>query len=810
MSALIQDLRFLGRLARRAPGFYFLVVLTLALGIGANLAVFAVANGVLLSPLPYQDPDQLVAIWESNIEEGKQRERVAPPNFGDYMEVFQDAAAWWHFDVNLSDATGADPLRVSTVECTANLFSVLGVGPSLGAGFAADSDQLYSAELAAVISDRLWKSRYAADPSIIGQQITLNGNAYTITGVMAAGFAFPAGDVDIWQRQSWPLTRRTRYAHFMEAVGRLPPRTTIAEVQARLTTISERLALEYPASNTDWRARLVPLHAEIVGDYRPALLVLLGAVGLLILLAAVNVANLLLTRARRRQLEMAIRLALGASPGRMLRLTLTEALALGIAAASVGGFLATVTVHLLVTNRPVPIPRLSEVDIGGEVFIFGALVTLIATAISTTLPAFRLISTGSQALLQEQRAADRRFARRLLVILETALAMTLLIGAGLMIRSVRGLLGIDPGYIPDQTVTATLELPATVYPEWTDVSQLYHHLLESLKSHPNVASAGAASFLPLKPGWIVPYSVPDRPAHHDGETLRAQYVTASYGYIETLHIPLLAGRTFTSHDDANSPPAIVINEEMARRTWSNAQSAVGKHVKTGTSGFGPLGRSLVTSDDVYEVIGVVANTLNNGLESTADPVIYFTLRQFPYRTMAIVIRGDVRPGLLLPELREALNQIDPNLPLAMGKPLTDLINDETARPRFVMLLLMGFAILALVLAAIGVYGVLSYAVSERRQEIAIRSSLGATPNDIRIHVLREGFILAIMGVILGFFLSLGLSRFMASLLFEVSFADPQTFLAATLFIAGVSLSASFMPANRAANAHASSNNLRVE
>ena len=313
----------------------------------------------------------------------------------------------------------------------------------------------------------------------------------------------------------------------------------------------------------------------------------------------------------------------------------------------------------------------------------------------------------------------------------------------------------------------------------------------------------------MDPAWIVPYTVPDRPEHHDGETLRAQYVTASAGFVEALRIPLLAGRTFTPHDAADSPAAIVVNEAMARRTWSSPASAVGQQIRAGTSGFGPLGRSLVTSGGVYEVIGVVANTVNNGLEGTVDPTVYFTLRQFPYRTMAFVARGDGPPSHLVSIIRDAVHQLDPNLPLSAVRTLGDLLAEDTARPRFVMYLLIGFALLAVILATIGVYGVLSYAVTERSHELAIRSSLGATPGEIRQHVLREGLTLTAIGIVLGGGLAFTLSRFMSTVLFEVSHVDPPAFLLATLVIGATSLAAAILPARRAAHANLT-DALRVE
>jgi len=797
----VKDLRFAVRTMGRHPRFFALVVVTLALGIGANLATFRVASAVLLAPLPYDEPDRLVSIWEANLAESKERERVAPPNFANYRAlegVFEDAAAWWHFDVNLTDEAG-ESLRVATVECTANLFSVLGVAPRLGPGFEVEG-KLHDAKLAAVISDRLWRERYKSDPGIVGKAITLNGNLYTVAGVMKTGFRFP-GDVDVWQRQNWDFSVRTRYAHFMEAVGRLRTGVGLEQAQADLTALSDRLAQEHEASNGDWRALVVPLHLEIVGEYGPALSVLMGAVGLLLLLATANVANLLLARGSEREREMGIRAAVGASPSRLLWQLLTEQFMLCTCAALVGGALAVAMVRYLVVAKPLAIPRLAEMGLDGRMLGFVLVLIVVTVLLFGALPAVQLARMDLRSVLKEGMMATsdgRRGGRTrsLLVIIEVALAMTLLVGAGLLIRSVLRLLEKDPGFGEERVVTVSLELPATVYPDWTRVSQFYSQVLASLEAHQAISVAGATSFLPFDPAWIVGYSVPETPPRVTGETLRAQYTTTSPGYFQTLGVPLLAGRMFDTRDRAESASVVLVNEELASRTWSRPADAVGETIRSGTQGFGPLGRAFAESRE-YEIIGVVGDLKNNGLENSVDPTVYFVHTQFPYRTMSLVMRGNGAVEPLVAVVRDEVKRLDAGLPLAKVQTLDELLAGRTARSRFVMALMTGFALLAVVLAATGIYGVLSYQVLRRRYEVAVRLSLGAVPRDVRSQVLLRGMLLVIAGLVLGTVLTTLLGQLMASLVSGISVSDGATMAAAAGLILAVALGACYLPARRA-------------
>jgi len=793
------DLRLAIRTILKRPGFFVLAVTILALGSGANLAIFSIANAVMLAPLPYHEPANLVSIWEANLAEGKDHERVAPPNFADYHAVdgvFEDVSAWWHFDVNLTDNNAAS-LRVAAVECTSNFFSLLGVAPQIGAGFAVEG-RLYDPVLEAVISDRLWRQRYRADPDIVGKSISLNGSTYTVAGVMKVGFRFP-GEVDIWQRQSWDPSVRTRFAHFLEAIGRLHDGVELQQAQTELTALSKRLGEDYPASNNQWQARLVPLHQEVVGKFGPALSTLMVAVGLLLLLATANVANLLLARGLDRRRELATRAAVGATPWRLLRYLMIEQLLICLCATAVGGGLAAGLVRLLLATKPVEIPRLSEVSFNTPLLIFGLGLVGVTLLLLGALPAVQVLRTNLQSILKQTTHSGRTSRRNhsVLVIAEVAIAMTLLVGAGLLIRDFQRLLAVPTGFEAEEVVTMSLELPAALYPDWTQVSQFYSELLRKLDLRPEISRLGVTSFLPFDPAWIVGYSVPDRPPRVAGESLRAQYVTTGPGYFQTLGVPLLVGRMFDSRDTADSLPVVLVNEELASRIGAHPADAVGTTLKAGTRGFGPLGRS-ISESGLYEIVGVVADLKNNGLEGDADPALYFVYRQFPYRTLSIVVSSQAEIGNIVALVRNEVSQLDPALPIARVRTLEQLVGARTARSRFVMSLMTGFALLALVLVATGVYGVLSYQVQQQRHEIAMRLSLGALPDDVQNRVLWQSMALVGAGLVLGSLLTIVLGQWLSTLVFGASIKDGTTMAVAAAVITFAALAACYPPARRAA------------
>ncbi len=806
MRTFLDDLRhgLRGYLAR--PGFTLAAVVALALGLGANMAIFTVADAVVFRPLPYAEPDRLVTLWETNLVDGLDRERLSPVNFMDYRAlsgVYEDAAGWWHPEVNLTYRQG-EPLRVTTVETSGNLFSVLGVVAHLGPGFT-DPEELQGEAPEVVVSHRLWRGRLGGDPGILGRAVHLNGDPYTVVGVMPPGFTFP-GETDAWQRLEWNFANHSRYAHFLDAVARLRPGVTPEQADRETAALAARLAQEHLASNKDWGTRVESLHADVVGTYRPALLVLLGAVGLLLLMACANVANLLLARATVRGREVAIRAALGAGRGRLVRQFLAESLLLGVVSAALGLALANLVVGLLVRFQPVDIPRLAEVALDGRVLAFGLAATLATVVLFGLAPAIHASRADLQLTLKEggrSASAGRgsQGARRALIVGEVAVAVVLLVGAGLLIRSFFRLLEEAPGFRPAGVVTVNVELPQALYREWSDVARFYGDLLERLEAHPAIGAAGATGFLPLEPGWRIHYAVPGRPPAAEGEEPEAQFVTVTPGYFESLRIPLLSGRTFDRRDTADSAAAVVVSRELARRAFPDGR-AVGSFLGSPVVGIGPLGRSLKGRTD-FEIVGVVGDVKNNTLKNASEPAVYFVHTQFPYRNMNLVVRGRSAGGeaagaaRLAAVLRGELRRLDPGLAPTDPRTLEGVLADDAAQARFLMLLMSGFAALALVLAAVGIYGVLSYAVSQRRAEIGVRLALGATAVSVRGLVVREGLALTALGLALGGVAAAALARFMASLLFGVAARDAATFTGAPAVLLAVALAACYLPARRA-------------
>jgi predicted permease len=811
--SLAYALRIALRQFRQHPAFALITVLVLGLGTGAAAAVYTIVDGVVLRPLPYRAPDRLVMIWDTNHEKGLRHELISPVNFTDYraLQVFEDAAAWWRPEVNLADP-GLDPVRVKTIETSANLFALLGVAPRLGPGFPRTAS-LYSNHLVCVISDRLWRARYNADPSIIGRPLRLNNTAYTVVGVMPPGFSFP-GDVDVWERLSWDLAQHSRQAHFMEAVARLSPGTPLARAAMEARALGRRLAADHASSNRAWNVVLVPLLDEQLGYYRPALMVLFGAVGLLLVIGCLNVTSLLLTRALSRRHEMAVRTALGASPRQLVAQLLAESLVLSVAGAAVGTIAAAVAVPLVVRLTPVPIPRLAETSLNLRVLGFSVGIVGATTILFGLVPALVLLR---QRLAGGFRSGGRstspgvRRTYQLLMTGEVALAGVLLLSSALLVRTVQQMTRVSLGIDADAVVLSSVQLDAHRAADFAGVGRIHSNIVEGVRAQPGVIAAGAANFLPLEPGWRLPFQIDGQPAPARPEDApQAQIHSVSEGFFDAVGARLTAGRAFTERDTAEHPGVVVVNETFARRYLRGA--AVGSRIVNPALGIGPLGLNLLAAAAhdrsahdrsahaaplLFEVVGVVADIRNVPLGQEVEPAIYFTARQFPFCAMHLAVRARTEAEARA-AITTAVRDVAREVPLGDMSTWGAQFRIRTAEPRLLMTVLLFFAALAGLLAAVGIYGLFSWLVALRRQELAIRLTLGARPIGIGALVVRQGAVLLALGLTAGIVVVRLGERMLAQVLFEVQAGDALSTAAASGLLTAAALVACAIPALRAA------------
>lgn len=811
---VLDALRVAVRQLRHHPRFALLAVLLLGLGVGAATTIFSVLDAVLLEPLPYDEPDRLVSLWDANPQEGLAQEPISPVNFVDYraLPVFEDAAAWWRPGVNLVDP-GLDPLRVPTIETTANLFEVLGVRPRIGPGFPPGGTLFDRSELLAVISDRLWRQRYSADPSILGRQLTLNDMPFTVVGVMPPGFHFP-DDVDVWQRLDWDPEQHSRHAQFMEAVARLAPGTGLEQAQVAADSLAARLADDYPESNAGWSTRLVPLLDDLLGYYRPALLVLFGAVVLLLAIAVLNVASLLLTRALTREREIAIRIAAGASPRQLLVQLMAESLVLSLGGALAGLATAAAALRLLVAFAPVEIPRLENAAIDLRALGAGLAVVILTTVIFGLVPSHLLIRRRlGESLRTGERGSSRRTRRVYggLVAGEVALACALLVTSALLVRSVRSMMATDLGVDAEEVVTTPVQLNrSTVDPSeslagfevWRLIAEAHARLLEEIRQRPGVLAAGASNFLPLEVGWRLPFAVQGGPVYDDPDAApQVQLHSVSDGWFETMGARIAAGRTLRPADTAGAPAVVVVNRTLADR-FLREGSAVGRTLILWTDTIGPLGRNLEAGPSPdgraipYEVVGVVEDVRNAPLGQAVEPAIYFSARQYPFSEQILAVRA-VNRAAAVAAIREALAAVAPAVPVGAVETWGERVAARTAEPRLLMWLLGLFGGMAAALAAAGVYGLFSWSVALRRRELAIRVTLGAAPRRLGRMVARESAILVGGGLAAGLTIVFASRTALTRVVYGVSPTDAAANLTAAAVLVVAAAVACLPPVLRA-------------
>lgn len=794
------DLRHAARTLLQSPGFTSVAVLTLALGIGANSTLFSVVEGVLLRPLPYPDADRLVMLWETNQQSDLERSQVSPVTFTEWRgqeQLFDGMAGWWYPQINLTDDNN-EPERARTIDVTDTFFEVMGVEPVRGRGFVAGED-LPGAERVVIIGHDLWQRRFGGSDEALGATVWLDDRPHTVVGIAPKGFDYPE-KTSVWRPLGWDPAQHSRSARFFEVVARLRPDVTVTQAQTEITALGRRLEEDYPDSNTGWGAKVVSLHEQLVGDVAPALYLLLGAVALVLLVACSNVANLLLARAFARQREMAIRIAMGANGRDLLRQVLTESLLLAFLATLLGLGFAWVALRILVATNPMDIPRLENATLNPTVLLFTVLLAILTAIVFGLVPALQLSrSDPSQSLKEGTRTAGasvgRRHARLLLVAVEVAMALMLLIGAALLLQSFARLQHVDTGFTAGDAITFSLQLPAASYPEWLDVSHFYQELVDRLSTVPGVDSAAVAAFLPFDKGWPVPLDIVGRPPAEPGHELQVQYHWVSRDYFQTLGVPLLSGRAFEERDDREAPTVVLLSQEAARRYFPD-ENPVGKRLATVGRGIGPLGRILSDSHDV-EIIGVVGDVKNTGLDTEAEPALYFHQRQYAYRSMNVVVRSKLGFGPTVNALREVVRALDPALPISDLGTLEERTAERVAQPRFSMLLLGLLALLATLLAAVGLYAVMAHSVLQRQKELGLRLALGARRADILRLVVAQGMRWCTLGVVVGLLGAAALSGTLRTLLYGVTPTDGITWASVVVLLLLVALVASLLPARRA-------------
>ncbi len=800
IEAILQDLRQGARSLLKQPTFTIVAVIALALGIGANTAIFSVVHAVLLQSLPYREADRLVSVWEHNRTRGNAQNVINMGNFFDWKEqnrVFEDMAAFFDMTANLT--SGGEPEEIPSQIATTSLFNILGVNPIMGRAFTSEDGRQGQPNVV-VIGFGLWQRRFGGDPQIVGRKLILNGNEATVIGVMPADFNWhvKAGSMtrkiaEIWTPWQVGEGSRQRRGRFASAVARLKPGVTFEQAQAEMNAVGGRLEQQYNDFNANWGVNVVPLRTQFTGEIRLALLVLLGAVGMVLLIACANVANLLLVRAAGRQREVAVRSALGAKRGRIIRQLLTESLLLAGMGGLAGLALAWFGTRLLISLAPPDLLNLPQAQINVTVLAFTLGVSLLTGVIFGLAPAFETTRLNLHESLKEGGkniggGARSQRLRNSLVILEVALALVLLICAGLLIRSFARLQGVDPGFNASNVLTMRVNLPTRKYDNDQKRINFYREAVAQMHSLPGVESVGAINFLPFAAphaGTLV--EIEGRPKPPPGQGLNTGVMVSDLNYFRTMQIPLKRGRLFTDQEAAEMRHVVVVNESFARVNFPDED---------------PLGKRVViymkNDNQPCEIIGIVGDSKHMNLDVEVKPMSYWPYPELTYNGMTFVIRTKGEPGIVAGAARNVIRSLDPEQPVADVRTMESLIGTSVARARFNTLLLTIFALVALLLSGVGIYGVMAYSVAQRTHEIGVRMALGARAIDVMRLVVRRGMALALGGVALGVAASFGLTRLMKTLLFNVSETDALTFAGIPILLVVVALLACLIPARRAA------------
>ncbi len=795
LHTLLVDVRYGTRMLVKQPLFAVVAIITLALGIGVNTAIFSVVNAVLLAPLPFERFDELLVIWKTTLPNRADQQPESALNLNDFKaqnKVFEQVAASRTQPFILTE--GDEPERVIGARVSANLFSTLKVRPLLGRDFLDGEDQPGALPVV-LISHRLWQQRYGGDPNLVGRLLTIDGKKFSLVGVLPPEVNYPTPETNIYIPLIYQQSEMLRGGRFLRLIGRLHPGISLAAAQVDIDAVGARLAQEYNVENNNTGYNLVPLREEIVGKVRPVLLVMLAAVICVLLIACVNVANLLLARAAARRSEFAIRAAIGATRSQLVRQMLVESLLLSLIGGTLGLLLAIGGLHYLVSISGDSLPRASEVGISLPVLGFTALISLLTGLFFGFAPAFW--SSGSKSLeaLKEGRrgltgSVLHRRVLSILVVSEVAIALVLLIAAGLMIRTFISLNNVNPGFNPKGVIAIGVGLPSATYPDLPSQARFYDRALTEIRTLPAVQSASGVIRLPLL-GFnaSTSFTIQGKPVR-PGDAPTTDYRAATQDYFKTMGIPFLKGRDFTDREMKEAPDVVIINKTMAERFFSD-QDPIGKRIQI-----------FPDPERWREIIGVVGDIKLLGLDADTNPAIYVPMSQNPYpnalRNVFFVARTGSDPKSIVADIRAKLRFVDKGIPISQVQTVEEVVSNSISQRRLSMTLLIIFAALAALLAAVGIYGVMAYIVAQRTHELGIRMAMGAQKRDVFSLVLGAGFKLTVIGAVIGLMAAFALTRFMGSLLFGVSASDLTTFVTIPLFLGAVALLASYVPARRAA------------